>query len=160
MTRAEANAQRSTLNVQRPLGESRPRHRRRFRPFADSLDELPAAGNTETHGVGLRRIWHYHHQRCVFPLALGRSLDGFGSVVLLCHVSHVVSDPIREARTTVSSSLSRMWSRRRPGCPSKIVRDNRLRSEDYAMSNRSRFITLFQAAAKSLTNFFSPSELA
>src|SRR6476620_961797 len=33
-------------------------------------------------------------------------------------------------------------------------------SIDYAMSNRSRFITLFQAATKSLTNFFSASELA
>ena len=33
-------------------------------------------------------------------------------------------------------------------------------AEDYAMSNRSRFITLFQAARKSLTNFFSASELA
>ena len=30
----------------------------------------------------------------------------------------------------------------------------------YAMSNRSRFITLFQAATKSLINFFSASELA
>jgi len=29
-----------------------------------------------------------------------------------------------------------------------------------AMSNRSRFMTLVQAATKSLTNFFSPSELA
>jgi hypothetical protein len=29
-----------------------------------------------------------------------------------------------------------------------------------AMSNRSRFMTLFQAATKSLKNFFSPSELA
>jgi hypothetical protein len=33
-------------------------------------------------------------------------------------------------------------------------------AEDYAMSNRSRFITLFQATTKSLTNFFSASELA
>src|SRR5256714_11856205 len=32
--------------------------------------------------------------------------------------------------------------------------------KDQARSNRSRFITLFQAATKSLTNFFSASELA